>query len=105
MVARELARDITTILEQPCADVALELTATEKLRDGTGGLSSPDLELKETIARRRVALGEEEIVLVLGVDVRNAQAVAQNLDRLPESVGAECVGPLRTKHRRNQARR
>jgi len=80
MVARHLTSDVAAILEQPGADVTLELTSAEQLGDGAGCLSPPDLELKEQIACRGVTLGEEEIVLILRVDVRDAGFVPKDLD-------------------------
>ena len=51
----------------------------------------PQIELEQTIARRDPALGKEQIVGVFRVDVRDAPAVPQNLDRLarPEATRAE----------------
>ena len=57
---------------QPRPDVALQLAGPENLRDGARRPPPPDLELEEPVAGRRVALGEEEVRLVLGVDVVDA---------------------------------
>src|SRR4051812_3277624 len=54
MVHRELRREIAAILEQTRADVALELSFAEQLRHRSGRLSSPQLELKEPVARGRI---------------------------------------------------
>ena len=54
-----------------------------------GRLPPPDLELKESILRRGVALREEEVAFVLRVDVIDAPAVADDLDRLAEPRGLQ----------------
>src|SRR5579871_2031895 len=81
----ELLRDIAPIAEQAIADIALELAPPEDLRDGAGGLPSPDLELEQSIRSDVVALREEQVVLAVRIDVGDAEPVSQDLDRLLES--------------------
>ena len=47
--------------------------------------ASPQVDLKQAVARDDVALGEEQVVLCLGVDVRNAPAVPKNLHAILEA--------------------
>jgi hypothetical protein len=48
--------------------------------------------LKETVLSGDYALGEEEIVLVLRVNVSDSPAIAQDVDALFKSVGAQLAG-------------
>ena len=90
VIMTELALHVAAVSEQPRPDVALELSRPEQFRHCPCRLSSPDLELKEPIPSRRVTLGEEEIVLVAGVDVRDAGVVTDDLDRGSKAGGGEC---------------
>ena len=53
MVVRQLRLHVAAKLEQPRADVALELARAEQLGDRSGRLSSPELELEEPVASPR----------------------------------------------------
>jgi len=99
VIVRELAIQVAAILEQPCSDVPLDLAPAKELRDSPRSLASPDLELKQSVARGGVALGEEEIVLALRVDVRDAGVVTHDLDRLTQTGGEKRVGGLCAKAR------
>ena len=66
---------------QPRPDVALQLAGPENLRHRARRPPPPDLELEQPVAGRRVALGEEEVRLALGVDVVEAPAVGDDLHR------------------------
>jgi hypothetical protein len=81
------------------ADVALQLLRPEDFGDGAGRLAAPQLELKQAVARRGVALGEEQVALVLRVDMVDSPAVAQHLDRLTQP------GHLERRRRRRGANR
>ena len=80
MVVVHLDRHVAAVLEEAEADVALELVGAQHLGDGAGGLGAPHLELEEAVARGRVPLREEEVVLGLGVDVVDPPPVADDLD-------------------------
>ena len=85
----QLRLEIAAEHVQPRADVALQLLAAEDLRDRAGRLAAPQLELEQPIARGGVALREEQIALALRVDVIDAPAVAQDLDRLTQPVDTQ----------------
>lgn len=87
----ELGLEVAAEHVEARADVALELARAEDLGDGACGLAPPDLELKEPVARRGVALCEEQVVLALGVDVVDAPAVADELDGLTEARGLQRI--------------
>ena len=77
---------------QARADVALQLPPPENLGHRAGGLPPPHLELEQPIARRRVALREEQVGFALRVDVVDAPPVAQDLDRLAEAADTQGRG-------------
>ena len=77
---------------QPRPDVALELARPENLRHRAGRLPPPHLELEQPVAGRRVALGEEEVRLVLGVDVVDAPAVGDDLHRRLQAGKLQALG-------------
>ena len=104
VVHRQLRGEVAAILEQPRADVALELAFAEQLRDGSGRLPSPELELKEPVARGRITLREEKVVLVFGVDVRDAAAITDDLDRRTKPGSVERVAGHRSGEQRGQNR-
>ena len=62
--------------------IARQLAPAENLGHRAGGLPPPHLELEQPILRGGVALREEQVGLVLRVDVVDAPAVAEDLDRL-----------------------
>jgi hypothetical protein len=62
--------------------VASQLAPSQDLGHGARGLPAPQFELEEPVLRRRVALREEEVLLVLGVDVVDAPPIAPDLDGL-----------------------
>ena len=66
---------------QACADVALQLLRPEDFRDRAGSLPAPHLKLKQPIADGGIALGEEQIAFVPGIDMVEAPPVAQDLNR------------------------
>ena len=46
--------------------------------------AAPHLHLPEPVLRHDVALGEEQVIVVLRIDVRDAGLVSQYLDRFPQ---------------------
>ena len=80
VVVVHLLRHVAPVLEEAEADVALQFALAQHLGDGPGGLRPPYLELEEAVARGRVPLREEEVVLGLGVDVVDPPVVADDLD-------------------------
>ena len=64
---------------QPRAAIARQLAPAGNLRHGSRGLAPPQLELEQPVPGRRVALGEEQVGLVLRVDVVDAPLVASDL--------------------------
>ena len=92
VIVVHLGGQVATEPVQPRPDVALELAGTENLRDGARRLPPPHLELEQPVAGRRVALGEEEVRLVLGVDVVDAPAVGDDLHRRLEAGELQSFG-------------
>ena len=92
VVVAHLGRHVAPEPEQPRADVALQFARTEDLRHRAGRLPPPQLELEQPVARRRVALREEEVVLVLRVDVGDAPPVGHDLDRRLQAGSPERLG-------------
>ena len=93
VVVAHLGREVAPEAEQAGAGVALELPRAEDLGDGAGGPPPPDLELEQPVAGRRVALGEEQVMLVLRVDVGDPPAVGHDLDRRNEAGRIERLLP------------
>src|SRR5690606_36002166 len=82
VIGCELALHAPAVHEEARPAVALELSRAEYLGHGSRGLAAPELELEQPVVRRVVALREEEVVLVSGVDVRDPPPVADYLDGL-----------------------
>ena len=89
VVVPQLGREVAPEAEQAGAGVALQLAGAEHLGDRSGRAAAPDLELEEPVAGGRVALREEQVVLVLGVDVGDPPAVGHDLDRCDQSGRSE----------------
>ncbi len=104
VVPVELGLQVAAEHVQARADVALQRLGSEDLGDGAGGLPAPDLELEQAVARRRVALREEQIRLVLRVDVIDAPTVAQHFDRGREPADPQGVGGGCRRRRRAASR-
>ena len=79
MVVRQLGIQVALEHVQPRAAIARQLTPAGNLRHRSRGLAPPQLELEQPIPGRRVALGEEQVGLVLRVDVVDAPLVASDL--------------------------
>ena len=94
VIVVELLVQIPPKAEQAGPDVALQFTFTEDLRHGPGRLTSPEFELEESVTGRIPPLGEEEVVLGLGVDVADAPSVHEDLDRFVEAGEIETGGLL-----------
>ena len=54
-------------------------------------MPAPQLELEQAVARGRIALSEEQVVLVLGIDVVDAPAIGEDLDLVLEAGHAETL--------------
>ena len=81
MVVRVLTLHVAPVTEKSGSDVAVYFSGAEQFGDGTRGLSPPHFELEGAVGSRDVALREEEIVFVSGVNVRDAPLVADDLHR------------------------
>ena len=81
---------IATKTQQPGTDVAVQGFGTLNLGHRAGDTPTPDLELKQAVAGRVIALGKKQVVLVCGIDVGNTPAVGQDFDRLAEPGEAQC---------------
>ena len=91
VVVVHLLGHVAAEAEEAEADVALELAGAQHFGDGARGLRAPDLELEEAVAGGGVPLGEEEVVLGLGVDVVDSPPVANDLDRGVEAGNGQAL--------------
>ena len=64
----------------------LQLRRAQDGRHGPGRLPPPHLELEQPALGGAVALDEEQVVLVLGVDVVEPPAVGEDLDGRAQAV-------------------
>ena len=92
MIAREFGGQAAAVLEEARSLVTREFAPADDLRHGARRLTPPHFELEGAVACGRVALREEEVVLVCRVDVRNAPAVAEYLHPAREPRKVEGVG-------------
>src|SRR5262245_39105537 len=108
MITIEFGIEIAAEHVEARADVTAKLAPPEHFGHRAGCLPPPDLELEESILRRGVSLREEQVGLVLRVDVIDAPAVADDLDRLRQSRrlkrrrGRSLSAPARRQRDRNQ---
>ena len=111
VVMPHLGREVAPEAEQAGAGVALQLAGSENLGNRSGRPPAPDLELEEPVAGGRIALGEEQVMLVLGVDVGDPPAVGHDLDRSDQAGRIERLLPrrlgagIRRDHRQDQRKR
>ena len=75
-----LALQVAAKAQQPSADVAVQSLRPLNLGQTAQHPPAPYFELKQAVARRVVALREEQVVLILGVDMRDTPAVGQDFD-------------------------
>ena len=73
-------------------DVARQRPRPLDLGQGPGRLAPPELELEEPVAGGVVPLGEEQVVLVPGVDMGDPPPVAQDLHRLRQPGDRQDLG-------------
>ena len=85
MIVAQLARHVAAEPQQPGPDVAGQRPWPLDLRQRPRGLAPPELELEEPVAGGVVSLGQEQVVLVPGVDVGDPPAVAQRSPRAGSS--------------------
>ena len=64
------------------------LLGSEDLGHRAGSLPPPHLELEQAVAGHVIALREEKVSFVFGIDMRNTPAVLDDLNRLAQA-GAE----------------
>ena len=70
------------ILNQPEEAIVLDSLRADDLGQVPGVVAPPQLHLPQTVLGLHVALREEQVVGVFGVDVRDAPAIADDLDRV-----------------------
>ena len=70
---------------QPGAAVVVERVRSENLGEASLVPPTPHLHLPEPVLRHDVALGKEEIVIVLGIDVRYPPLVPDDLHHLSQT--------------------
>ena len=91
-VARPLQVEVPAISGHETGEtVALHPFGSQKLGQASLGLAAPQLHLEEAVLRLHEPLGEEEVVLAAGIDVRNAPAVADHLDLALEAGHGEAA--------------
>ena len=86
MVAAELLVPVPSEGEQARESIARHVGLAEHLGQSAFAVAAPHLELPHPVLGDDVALGEEQVVRVLCVDMRNAPLVAQHLDGLAQAV-------------------
>ena len=92
VVVLQLRVEVAAIHVETGAEVALQLARAEDLGHRAGGAAPPHLELEQAILGGEVALRQEEVDLVLGVDVVQAPAIADDLHRLRQARHREAGG-------------
>src|SRR5580704_6874680 len=85
MVFGELLVPVAAESEEAGEFVARKILWAEHLGELAFAVAAPHFELPHAILSHHVALGEEQVRGVLGVDVGDAPGVAQNLNRLAET--------------------
>ena len=70
------------ILNQPEEAIVLDSLRADDLGQAPAVVAPPQLHLPQTVLRLHVALREEQVVGVLGVDVGDAPAIADDVDRV-----------------------
>ena len=73
---------IAAILQQPGEAIGVQAGLADDLGRLADAAAAPQVDLEQPVLGGDEALGEEEVVGILGVDVGHAPAVAQHLDRL-----------------------
>src|SRR5208282_6319588 len=68
--------------KQPCIEVALNRRWAEHLGQTALACALPHLHLEKPVLGHHKALRKKEIVLILGVNVRNAPAISNHFDWL-----------------------
>ena len=76
--------------QQPRPDIAFQGFRPLDLGHCSSDTPAPDLKLEQAVSCGVIALGEKQVVLILGIDVGNAPAVGQDFDRLAETGEAQC---------------
>ena len=69
--------------------IGVNLTITEHLGEPSGPDVTPEVHLPEPVLGMDVALGEEEVVLVAGIDMGNAVGVPHDLDLTGKTGGRD----------------
>ena len=98
----QLLIEVPAELEEAGSDVPLELPRAQDLGHRARRLPAPQLELEEPVTGGVPALGEEQIMFGLGVDVRDPPAVHEDLDRLVEPGCIQARGSLSRQGRNSQ---
>ena len=81
-IAFVLRLHVAAITQQAGIDIALQGGRAQDLGQAALSRPLPQLHLEQTVLSRHESLGKKQIVLVLGVDVGHAPAVAQHVYRL-----------------------
>ena len=85
----QLGRQVSAESMKSRPDVPLKLPRPQNLGHGTGRLTAPDLELKQSVTGGGIALRKEQVRLVVRVDVIDAPAVGDDLDRRRQTGGPQ----------------
>ena len=85
----QLAGHVAPEPQQAGPDVARQGPRPQDLGERPGGLAPPELELEESVPRHVEALGEEQVVFIPGVDMRDPPTIPQDLDGLLQPGDAE----------------
>ena len=96
MIVLQLGRHRAAIAQQSRCPVACNPAWPQDLGHRARGLATPELELKQPVARRVVALREKQIMLIARSDVHDARGIARHCHRCSQSSYPErlCVRTL-----------
>jgi hypothetical protein len=90
-VGGPLGFPITAEAEEECGPVAFEIGRAEHFGELSGPGAAPKINLPQAVDGGHVALGEVEVILILGVDVGDAPLVPQDFDRRAQSGDAQLL--------------
>ena len=80
-----LGLHVAAIAQQAGVNITCQERRSQDFRQSALAGALPEFHLKQPILGRHEALGKKKIMLVLGINMGNAPAVAQDLDRMLKS--------------------
>ena len=87
MIVSHLLTHIAPEAKESGSGVSHHHAGPQDLRHRSRRLPTPDLQLEEPVSGHVESLGEEEVVLTPGIDVRHAPTIPQDLHRCVQTIG------------------